>query len=122
MFGQGPLEAFVATAPQAAGQSSAQSPARIAGGIWAKQIIPESMVRPVYPQAAKDSHITGEVVMAAVIGVDGAIRTLQVTSGPPELRAAAVDAVKQWRYKVYYINGQPHEVQTTVTVSFNLQP
>ena len=80
------------------------------------------MVQPIYPQAAKDSHITGEVVMAAVIGVDGAVRTLQAISGPPELRAAAVDAVKQWRYKVYLINGQPHEVQTTVTVNFTLSP
>ena len=122
LSGQGLREEFASTAPQAAFQSGAQGPARIAGGIWAKQLIPDSMVQPIYPQAAKDSHITGEVVMAAVIGVDGAVRTLQAISGPPELRAAAVDAVKQWRYKVYLINGQPHEVQTTVTVNFTLSP
>jgi protein TonB len=116
------VEEFVSSAPQAAVQSSAQGPARISGGIWEKQIIPDSKIQPIYPQAAKDAHISGAVVMDAVIGVDGAVRTLQVISGPAELRAAALDAVKQWRYKVYHLNGEPHEVQTTVTVNFTLQP
>src|SRR5580700_8171630 len=79
---EGVVKDIGSSAPQAAGQSTAQGPARISGGIWDKQIIPDSKVQPIYPQAAKDAHISGAVVMNAVIGVDGAVRTLQVISGP----------------------------------------
>ncbi len=57
----------------------------------------------------------------AVIGKDGIIRDLSVVSGPPELTSAALDAVKQWRYKPYLLNGEVVEVETTINVNFVLE-
>lgn len=77
-------------------------------------------IEPVYPQIAKTSRESGTVVMSAVITKSGAIGDLHVVSGPPMLRQAALDAVKQWRYRPYMLNNQPVEVETTVSVVFNL--
>jgi protein TonB len=60
------------------------------------------------------------VVLHAIIGKNGTIQNLTVISGPAMLQSAALDAVKQWRYKPYVLNGDPTEVDTTVTVNFNL--
>jgi protein TonB len=60
------------------------------------------------------------VVLHAIIGKNGSIQDLKVISGPAMLQSAALDAVKQWRYKPYILNGDPTEVDTTVTVNFNL--
>jgi len=78
-------------------------------------------VAPVYPQAAMDAHVEGTVVLHAVV-VNGIVVTVDAVSGPEILRQAAVDAVKQWTYRKYLLNGQPAEVETTVTVNFSLQP
>jgi len=64
--------------------------------------------------------VQGNVVLQASISKEGAIEHLQVVSGPPLLIQAAVDAVKQWRYRPYILNGEPVEVETTVTVQFTL--
>jgi protein TonB len=77
-------------------------------------------VEPAYPAIAKTAHVQGTVILAAVIGKDGSIENLHVVSGHPLLQAAAMDAVKQWRYHPYILNGEPVEVDTTVTVVFNL--
>ena len=58
--------------------------------------------------------------LAAIIGKDGTIQNLHVVSGHPMLAPAAVDAVKQWRYKPYFLNGDPVEVETQITVNFTL--
>jgi TonB family protein len=79
-------------------------------------------VNPVYPQAAKDAKIQGAVVLRAVIGKDGAVENLQVVSGPAELQESAIEAVKQWIYKPYLLNGNPTEVETTIEVNYSLQP
>jgi TonB family protein len=92
--------------------------ARISGGVMAGNIL--TKVQPVYPQEAKDKKISGAVVMKAVIGKDGAIKELQVVTGPDELKASALDAVKQWTYKPYLLNGEPTEVQTIITVNYSL--
>jgi protein TonB len=60
------------------------------------------------------------VVLQAVIGKDGTIQNLRVVSGHPMLAQAALDAVKQWRYKPYYLNGEPVDVDTTINVNFTL--
>ena len=60
------------------------------------------------------------MVLAAVIGKDGSIQNLHVLSGHPLLTQAALEAVKQWRYKPYILNGEPVEVDTQVTVNFTL--
>ncbi|HET9408593.1 MAG TPA: energy transducer TonB [Candidatus Sulfotelmatobacter sp.] len=77
-------------------------------------------VQPVYPQLAKLAHVQGVVVLAAVISREGTIEKLRVVNGHPMLVQAAVDAVQQWRYKPYILNGDPVEVETQITVNFSL--
>jgi protein TonB len=82
-----------------------------------------SKVQPEYPQMAKVARVQGLVVMHAVIGTDGNIQTLDVIDSPsPLLNQAALDAVKQWKYKPYLLNGNPVEVDTQITVNFSLVP
>jgi len=78
-------------------------------------------VVPQYPPLAKSTRIQGQVVLSAVIGTDGAIKELKAVSGHPLLVPAALAAVKQWRYKPLILDGDPVEVDTTITVNFTLQ-
>jgi protein TonB len=77
-------------------------------------------VQPLYPPLAKQAHIQGRVILRAVISRNGMIENLEVLSGHPMLVQAAIDAVKQWRYRPYSLNGEPVEVETQVTVNFVL--
>jgi protein TonB len=77
-------------------------------------------VTPNYPQLAKQARIQGVVVLQAEISKDGTIQNLQLISGHPMLAPAAIEAVKQWRYKPYLLNGEPVAVETTVQVNFSL--
>jgi TonB family protein len=77
-------------------------------------------VVPVYPPAAKKAKIQGKVVIDAVIGTDGNVENLRVVSGPNELQQSSLDAVRQWTYKPYLLNGDPVEVKTTVNVIYSL--
>jgi TonB family protein len=74
----------------------------------------------VYPPEAKAAHIQGAVVLSAIISKTGTVENLQVVSGPKELVTSALDAVKKWTYKPYLLNGEPTEVQTTITVNYSL--
>jgi len=76
---------------------------------------------PQYPAIAKASHTEGTVVLQAMISKMGTIEGLHVISGSPMLQEAAIEAVKNWRYKPYMLNGQAVEVETTVNVIFKLQ-
>jgi TonB family protein len=76
---------------------------------------------PVYPPAAKKAKIQGTVVLSVVIGEDGNVKNIQVVSGPNELQQASIDAVRQWTYKPYLLNGDPIEVKSTVNIIFSLQ-
>jgi protein TonB len=76
--------------------------------------------RPKYPEAAKKAHIQGHVILKAIIGKDGDVENLQIVSGPPELAAASIDAVKQWKYRPYLQQGKPVEVETEIDVNFTL--
>jgi periplasmic protein TonB len=91
---------------------------RVSQGVSQGLLIHE--VRPQYPPLARQARIQGAVVLQAVIGKDGAIQNLHVVSGHPMLTTAAIDAVKQWRYKPYFLNGEPVEVDTQITVNFTL--
>jgi TonB family protein len=91
---------------------------RIASGVTQGLLVRK--VAPVYPLEAKQNRIQGTVFLAAVIGKDGRVENLRVLSGPKELVDAAVGAVQQWRYRPYVLNGEPVEVDTTVTVNFVL--
>ena len=75
---------------------------------------------PAYPALARAARIQGDVILSAVIDVNGQITNLQLVSGHPMLVPSAIDAVRQWRYKPYLLNGQPVEVETTITVIFSL--
>lgn len=78
-------------------------------------------VAPRYPVEAKQARIQGLVVLAAVIGKDGNVQSLRVVNSPsPALSQAAMDAVQQWRYRPYILNGNPVEVDTQITVNFTL--
>jgi periplasmic protein TonB len=77
-------------------------------------------VEPSYPTLAKAARVQGEVVLTAIISTAGEIENLQLVSGHPMLVPEAIAAVKQWRYKPYLLNGQPVEVETTITVIFSL--
>jgi periplasmic protein TonB len=77
-------------------------------------------VEPVYPPLARSARIQGPVVLEAVISKGGTIENLQLISGHPMLVHAAIDAVKQWRYRPYNLNGEAIEVETQITVNFVL--
>jgi len=91
---------------------------RVSQGVVAGLVIRK--VQPNYPQLAKTARVQGNVQLAALIGKDGTIQNLHVLSGHPLLTQAALDAVKQWRYKPYILNGEPVEVDTQITVIFSL--
>ena len=77
-------------------------------------------VKPAYPPLARQARIQGQVVLQAAIGKDGSIQNLRLVSGHPMLAPAAIEAVKQWKYKPYFLNGEPVEVDTQITVNFTL--
>jgi protein TonB len=91
---------------------------RVSSGVTQGMVV--KRVEPTYPAIAKTARVQGTVILAAVIGKDGTIQNLHVVSGHPLLQGAAMDAVKQWRYKPYILNGEPVEVDTQVEVHFTL--
>lgn len=103
--------AVVAPPPHAAGV------AHVSSGVIAGNKLAGSS--PVYPAIAKAAHVSGTVVLHAVISRAGTIQSLGVVSGPEMLRSSAVSAVQDWRYRPYLLNGEPTEVDTTITVNFS---
>lgn len=77
-------------------------------------------VAPQYPPLARQARIQGTVVLRAMISRKGKIENVQIISGHPMLVKSAMDAVLQWRYRPYYLNNEPMEVETQVTVNFTL--
>jgi len=77
-------------------------------------------VTPVYPEDAKQAQIVGKVQLEAVIGKTGEVEQLKVVSGAKELQQSALDAVRQWTYKPFLLNGAPVEVKTTINVTYSL--
>ena len=75
-------------------------------------------VEPVYPHIAVISGVQGEVKLHAIIARNGTIQSLNAVSGHPLLVRAAMDAVGQWRYRPYILNGEAVEVETFITVNF----
>lgn len=91
---------------------------RVASGVTRGLIVKK--VQPVYPQQAKYARIQGSVIMRAVINKNGDVTDLEVLDGPIELAVSAVNAVRQWKYRPYVLNGEPVEVMTTITVNYTL--
>ena len=86
----------------------------VAGGLLIQK------TAPVYPQIAKEARVSGTVVIQATISKAGLITNLRVVNGPTMLRQPALDAVRTWRYRPYLLDGEPVEVETTVSVTFTL--
>ncbi len=91
----------------------------VSSGVMAGMLLRKVM--PEYPALPKAIHLQGTVVLQATISRTGTIENLRVISGPALLQQAALDAVEQWRYRPYLLNGEPVEVETTVKVEFTMQ-
>jgi len=98
----------------------AAAPSRIKQGGQVTAALIVTQTRPVYPPLARQARIQGNVVLHAIIDKDGKVAQLEVVSGHPLLVQAALDAVKQWRYKPTQLNGDAVEVDTTITVTFTM--
>ena len=77
-------------------------------------------IEPVYPEAALQTHVQGEVELEALVGKDGSVQQLKLLSGDPELAAAAADAIRHWRFRPYQSDGQFVEFSTRLSVDFRL--
>jgi periplasmic protein TonB len=104
-----------------AGQSSAQSSLKRMkiGGNVAKSMIKHS-VAPAYPLEALRARIQGVVRLHAVLSTSGKVQQLEIISGDPLLAKAGLEAVRQWEYKPFLLNGEPVEVDTTIDLVFSL--
>jgi protein TonB len=104
----------------AAPPAPAPTPQRIrqSSGVQSAMLISQPL--PVYPPLARQARIQGNVVLHAIISKDGRVEQLSVLSGHPLLIQAALEAVRQWRYQPTLLNGQPVEVDTTITVTFDM--
>jgi protein TonB len=114
----GVIGGVIGSVPVAVPKMAAPQRVRVSQGV--SQGLLTRKVMPQYPPVAREARIQGQVVLQAVIGKDGSVQNLRVVSGHPLLNSAAVDAVKQWHYKPYMLNGEPTEVETTITVNFTL--
>src|ERR1700748_2437197 len=100
--------------------AAVKAPARInvSTGVMQGRLL--APIRPVYPAIAKAARVEGSVVVEAVISRMGTIESLRVVSGPMMLRQAAMDAIREARYQPFRLNGEPTEVETTITVNFRM--
>ena len=106
----------------AAGSNSGQTSQRIrvGGGVQKAKLVQQAA--PVYPPLATEARISGTVRLNVIIGKDGTVLNVTVSSGHPLLVPAAMEAVKQWVYQPTLLNGQPVEVVTQVEVNFTVEP
>jgi protein TonB len=101
--------------PETSVPAPVSKPERISSAAMQGRLIRK--VDPVYPRNA--SRMEARVVLRATIGKDGRVESVEAVQGPDPLRGAAIDAVKQWKYKPYLLNGEPVEVETTIVVEFH---
>ena len=114
----GVIGGIISSTPVAVPKVATPQRVRVSQGVSQGLLIHQ--VKPAYPPLARQARIQGSVVLQAVIAKDGTIQGLHVMSGHPMLTQSALDAVKQWRYKPYFLNGEPVEVETQITVNFTL--
>lgn len=104
--------------PPAVVKTASPQKLRVSSGVAAGMLVRQ--VKPQYPPLAVQARIQGTVVLQAVIGKDGTVQDLRLISGHPMLAPAAIEAVRQWRYRPYLLNGEPVEVDTQINVNFTL--
>jgi protein TonB len=121
----GVIEGIISASSSLAAAPALSKPVPVVQRIRISQGVTQGLlifrIEPTYPPLAQQARIQGVVVMTALIDKSGNVQRLQVVSGQPLLAPAAIEAVKQWRYKPFVLNGQPLEVETTVTVNFHLR-
>jgi len=114
----GVIGSVLSSTPTVAPHIATPQRVRVSSGVSNGLLIRK--VNPTYPPLARQARIQGTVVLQAQISKDGSIENLQLISGHPMLAPAAIEAVKQWKYKPYLLNGEPVEVDTQVQVNFTL--
>jgi periplasmic protein TonB len=114
----GVIGGIISSTPVAVPKVATPQRVRVSAGVTSGLLIRK--VNPVYPPLARQARISGTVILRAVISKDGSIENLSLVSGHPMLAPAAIDAVRQWKYKPYLLNGEPVEVDTEVQVNFTL--
>jgi TonB family protein len=113
----GALSGIISSVPVTVPKASIQT-MKVSQGVSQGLLVKK--VPPVYPPQALHSGIQGSVLLEARIAKDGSIASVKAISGDSQLARAAVDAVRQWKYKPYFLDGQPIDIQTQVTVNFRL--
>ena len=114
----GVIGGIISSTPVAVPKVATPQRVRVSQGVSQGLLVHQ--VKPNYPPLARQARIQGQVVLQALIAKDGTIQNLHLVSGHPMLAPAAIEAVKQWRYKPYFLNGEPVEVETQITVNFTL--
>jgi len=114
----GVMGSILATTNMPAPKIATPQRVRVSSGVQSGLLIRK--VPPAYPPLARQARIQGTVILQAQISKEGNIENLQLISGHPMLAPAAIEAVKQWKYKPYLLNGEPVEVETQVQVNFTL--
>jgi protein TonB len=99
-------------------QQNPEQRVRVSQGVSTGLLV--KRVPPQYPAVALEARIQGQVVLQAEIDKNGDVESLTLISGHPLLAPAAIDAVKQWKYKPYLLNGEPMKIETWVLVNFQL--
>jgi TonB family protein len=90
---------------------------RVSSGVIQSLLVHK--VAPVYPEEAKSAHIKGNILLQVRVDKEGKVADAELISGPKELAQAAIDAVQQWRYRPYLLDGEPVEVDTQIQVNFD---
>jgi TonB family protein len=116
----GVIGSIVSSTPGDTNRDAVPQRVRISSGV--AQGLLEHKVKPVYPPDARDQRIQGVVTLQAIIDKEGNVANLQLISGHPLLAPSAIEAVKQWKYRPYLLNGNPLEVDTQIQVNFTLVP
>src|SRR6266699_2016954 len=114
----GVIGGIISSTPVSVPKAATPTRVRVSQGVTQGLLIRK--VQPTYPPLARQARIQGQVLLQAEISKDGTIQHLRLISGHPMLTSAAIEAVKQWRYKPYILNGEPVEVETQITVNFTL--
>ena len=114
----GVIGGIISSTPVAVPKIATPQRVRVSQGVTQGLLIRK--VQPTYPPLARQARIQGTVILQAQISKTGDIENLTLVSGHPMLAPAAIEAVKQWKYRPYILNGEPVEVDTQVTVNFAL--
>jgi protein TonB len=114
----GVIGGIISSTPVAVPKVATPQRVRVSQGVSQGLLIKK--IQPSYPPLARQARIQGQVLLQAEISKDGTIQNLRLISGHPMLAPSAIEAVKQWRYKPYFLNGEPVEVETQITVIFSL--